>query len=398
MHRLVRILAAVVLMAGTTTLVAASPSGATGGMWAPVPTPTSGGGDVYPADVSCASAVDCMAVGTMSGSVFNETWAMRWDGSDWLPVAMPEAGAGNNFAASVSCVSSSFCVAAGYFYSGTRFETMTQHWNGTAWSIVPSPNDGAGNNQLTGVSCTSTTHCVAVGQRMSTVYVPLALVWDGTAWTSAVIPAQGSLANYLNDVDCVSATECMAVGSYSSGVGATSTLALLWNGTVWTLAPSPVFYMSTTARFRGVSCFAASGCVAVGDADPSGLVSNLAARWDGSSWTIDPALSGFSLTSPRLYRVSCLSSSECVAGGRGSNSSAYAGTIFEWDGSTWTETVVVSDPIESAEILGVACVQSDVCTAVGYQTTNQVAGALSLWLTPATPPSTPPVVPPAYTG
>jgi hypothetical protein len=73
--------------------------------------------------------------------------------------------------------------------------TLVEHWDGTAWSIVASPNSGAQNAQsfLTGAAAVGHNDVWAVGSA-SRFGSPLTLTehWDGTAWTIAPSPSPGA--------------------------------------------------------------------------------------------------------------------------------------------------------------------------------------------------------------
>jgi hypothetical protein len=110
------------------------------------------------------------------------------------------------------------CTAVGYYVNsaGTP-ETLAEHWDGTTWTIQPTPN---GEVSLSAVSCTSATACSAVGDYVSTIApgttgeLTLAEAWDGTTWTIQPTPNSTGRANsFLNGVSCTSTTKCTAVGS-----------------------------------------------------------------------------------------------------------------------------------------------------------------------------------------
>ncbi len=62
--------------------------------------------------------------------------------------------------------------------------------------------------------------------------------WNGSSWTVAPSPDPGSTANVLSGVRAVSSTSIWAVGYYSDGNG-DKTLILHWNGRTWTRVASP---------------------------------------------------------------------------------------------------------------------------------------------------------------
>jgi hypothetical protein len=137
------------------------------------------------------------------------------------------------------------------------------------WSVVPSPSRGTGNNLLDGTSCVSATACMAVGYSSASggVFRTLAESWDGTGWSVVPSPSVGAGDNILLGVSCVSATVCTVVGLTGSG-----TLIESWNGSSWSVTPSP-----GTGIFGlyGVSCVSATACTAVGRGQSQGVSKTL---------------------------------------------------------------------------------------------------------------------------
>lgn len=113
----------------------------------------------------------------------------------------------------------------------------------------------------------------------------------------------------------------MAVGSAGPAVGREAPWAARLAGGVWS---------STTVREPGrtalgtlgsVSCTAADACTAVGGDGPliggSGqfLGTSLAARWNGSTWSIEKTPDLVGSIGDLLIGVSCVSARECIAVG-----------------------------------------------------------------------------------
>src|SRR5262249_55119702 len=152
------------------------------------------------------------------------------------------------------------------------------------WSVKPSPNRGTGDSELYAVSCVSASACTAVG--FSGRYGAKTLVesWNGTRWS--VMPSPNlSKYNGLSGVSCVSATACTAVGSHGPpGAGGTNTLVESWNGPRWSVVPSPNPVAGGSVLYA-VSCVSASVCTAVGTAGGG----TLAESWNGATWSVVPS-------------------------------------------------------------------------------------------------------------
>ncbi len=295
-----------------------------GRAWLAEPAP-SHGHDSQLDDVSCATATSCLAVGTPAGA---------WTGTRWSAVPRPPAGP----LSSVSCPAPGFCQAAG---PSAGNHPVAARWNGRTWRAerVPRPAPAPQSLALAAVSCATARSCMAVGdasrgaQAMpSPMYRDATLVerWNGSRWQ--IIPSPSpTYASRLSGVSCPSPTVCVAVGSSANGGRA---LAERWNGARWTLQRTPDIGHAGYSALTAVSCATAVNCMAVGTYN-DGLF-GIAEHWDGSRWTIrrlpvPPVPPGEEpLVLPAS--VSCMSVTACVTVG-----SSNGATLAErWNGATWT--------------------------------------------------------------
>ena len=131
--------------------------------------------------------------------------------------------------------------AVGYYYNGGIYQTLVEHWNGTSWSVVSSPNPGTDDNYLSGVAAVSANDVWAVGYYDNGSGASQTLVehWNGTAWSVVPSPNAGTSYNYLNGVAAVSASDVWAVGYYGIGGSTNQTLVEHWDGTAWSVVSSP---------------------------------------------------------------------------------------------------------------------------------------------------------------
>jgi hypothetical protein len=200
--------------------------------------------------VSCVSASDCWAAGysyTNSGVTF-QTLIEHWDGAAWTIVPSANTSpAQTNVLLGVTCASGLDCWAVGYVdvdvpnVTHTSFQTLIERWDGSSWAIVSSPNTGAAqtqSNALYGVQCLSQSECWAVGYYINAdgTYQTLIERWNGTSWGIVNSPNTSSTQfNLLNSVTCASGSECWAVGYADVGVGFYQTLIERY-----TASPPPV--------------------------------------------------------------------------------------------------------------------------------------------------------------
>jgi hypothetical protein len=307
-----------------------------GASWSSAPSATVSNGGLF--GVTCVSSSDCWAVG---GSNFSSgsgplPLAEHWDGVSWTAMTTPDVpGAAGALLHSVSCASSADCWAVGQTDDDTQTSlgTLIVHWNGASWSLgTPAPS-GEPYDRLNSVDCLTGSDCWAVGEASPAQghddFLPIfpdaggdqGLIehYDGSAW--AVVPSVSEPApngDYLSAVTCVSAIDCWAAGSTtgSSGGAPTGTLAQRWNGSSWSLVPTPTSPASLGA---------------------AGI----------------------------LTSVACLSSTQCwatAAGDLGGSAFAPVPAIEAWDGSTWS---VEPSPTATAFLDNVACVRGDACWSVG---------------------------------
>jgi hypothetical protein len=295
--------------------------------WEQVAAPNAGTDDNTLFSVEVISATDAWAVGYYVNDFgVGQTLTLHWDGTTWSIVPSPNAGdLLDNLLDSVEAVSSTDVWAAGYYYNDDGIaETLTLHWDGTAWSVIPSPNTADDDyNYLYDLAVVSSTDVWAVGAYVrnlpySASYRSLVLHWDGASWTRVSSPSIGSSSNVLFSVDALAADDLWAVGSFYSSAGGQRTLTQHWDGTQWTLFPSPTegYYYTTLYSVKMVS---SDDVWAVGTTSTSaGGPQTLTVHWDGTSWKLvrSPNLSGFYSYNNVLNSVEVLGPDEAWAVGQ----------------------------------------------------------------------------------
>ncbi len=363
--------AAVVLV--SPTAVKAAPSN-----WTVTPSPSPGG----PLNaVSCNTASQCVAVGNYGSDALIESW----DGTAWSVVPSPDPSASSNQLHGVSCAGSTFCVAVGDDIVGSGVATLIESWDGTVWSVVPSPDPTSSVDILEAVSCVSAVDCMAVGT-YQTGFVSDALTesWNGSIWVVVPSPNPGSNTNGLGGVSCTGTTQCVAVGSYYTAGSVGQALAETWNGTSWSVTPTPTPGTSGIS-LSSVSCPSADYCQAVGYSTATSTEETAIESWDGSTWTVLPSPNPGTSTSSGLAGVSCAGPTACVAVGSYATPSgttttttspttsvvSTADTLIEsWDGTAWSDASSPNPSATENQLNGVACPTSDGCTAVGFDNTT----------------------------
>jgi hypothetical protein len=232
------------------------------------------------------------------------------------------------------------------------------------WSVQPTYNSPSLElTNLNSVSCTATSACEAVGDYYDGgKQLTLVEGWNGTTWSVQPSPNPNA-SNDLEAVSCTAAKACEAVGSIYNGSDSYP-LAEVWNGAVWTSQYIPNPSGSTYNELESVSCTASDACIAVGSSNIDSEWSTLAEAWNGSNWTIESTQNPGNLNF--LYGVSCTAADACVAVGASDNCSTYCGLVEVWNGTNWSDQSIPNPSgVTLAYLNGVSCTASDACEAVG---------------------------------
>ncbi len=238
--------------------------------------------------VAALAPDDVWAVGQYdpgsSGSGYH-TLAEHWDGYQWSIVATPDLGPGSAALLDIDGVSIDDVWAVGHDNNG---RLLAEHWDGDQWSRMPTPDPGVYQavNELRSVEAISSNDVWAVGYYLTAAgaWLPIALHWDGLQWTQVSVPISGGDTNLLYGVSAVSSTDVWAVGHFSDPSTGTYTLTLHWDGTKWSITPSP--NLSPNGNFLfSVEAVSANDVWAVGQYTvPNPPGPTLVMHWDGIEW------------------------------------------------------------------------------------------------------------------
>jgi hypothetical protein len=267
-------------------------------------------------------------------------------------------------------------MAVGFFQvaGNDPLQPLAERWTGSAWTIEPAPTPtGALGGELLGVSCASAASCTATGYYIEAIgsnhlNYALAEHWNGRTWSVQAGPMLPR--SQLFAVSCTSETSCTAVGRHEPVPpdGSQRTLAEHWNGSTWTVQPTPN-PANPQANLAAVACSSPANCTAVGNNLPAVAVfQTLAEHWDGSTWAIQPTpnpagVQSGSLTG--LWGVSCPTASSCTAAATFAPTNFRANAAAEyWNGTTW-RIQPTAQPAAGQHLVAVSCVSAHVCTAVG---------------------------------
>lgn len=261
--------------------------------------------------VAGRTGTDAWAVGDFVGPNDDDGQVMlaeHWNGTAWSQVPTPNVVRFDEKLNAVSPAAANDVWAVGSA-NRTGFahtDPLAAHWDGTAWTIVPTPaTTGGSKSILSGVANLGGGNAWAVGR--SAGNRALAEHWDGTAWTIVPVPDPVAPAgtvfsgSTLSGVSARAANDIWAVGSFQSAKGTainSYTLTMHWNGTAWTIVPSP--NPATPSPLNGVRQLL-NGVVALSPADAWAVGNTVdtvsgsflpdkpvALHWNGTAWSVSP--------------------------------------------------------------------------------------------------------------
>jgi hypothetical protein len=308
--------------------------------------------------VTALSSGDQWAVG--SWEKYPEAYSFHtlvehWDGSSggWSVVPSPNSLALNNYLNGVAAVGSNDAWAVGGTDSGSSYRTLVEHWDGTSWSIVSAASFPG---VLHAVAALGPDNVWAVGNEN---YPGRGLIehWNGASWTATYLrfPAQ------LRGIAAVGPKAIWAVGqryNRTNSFGDT-TLAMFFNGSSWRqiTTPNPLSRSDTDQNWlTAVSIVAAKDIWAVGRYGNHDLGPNdetLIEHWNGSRWSVVPSPSPGGSLDDDLWGVAAVGPGDVWAvGGVGSflNPEGSSPLALHWDGSSWTQAAVAAPAV--GELLG----------------------------------------------
>jgi hypothetical protein len=236
------------------------------------------------------SPTDAWGVGSFKTSDITAGNLQHWDGTSWSVSPDPPQSQ-NEILEAITAVS------ANDIWVGGCLPAFFEHYDGSQWTFVSSGTPLSGESCIYGVSGDASNDVWAVGQQG--VYT-LIEHWDGSQWQIVPSPNAGKGTDQLNGVAALASNDVWAVGfSTPSASQEMPTYSLIehWDGSTWTVVPSPNVDYDGKIRnniLQGVVALSPNDVWAYGyfEANPSGESGDLFAlvlHWDGTSWTVAPS-------------------------------------------------------------------------------------------------------------
>jgi hypothetical protein len=336
--------------------------------WQVIPSTNHGTDLTRLAGVAVVSPDDVWAVGSYNTSSTSGTYIIHWNGQAWNTVPSPNPG--NNAygigLSGVTAISANDVWAVGSYFIQTGEFEFFEHWNGTEWSFVAGPHPGI-DARLDAIFATSSSDIWAVGTYQFISTSPSRTLierYDGTSWTQVPSPNVGSNPGGLYGISALSANDAWAVGLYyDESASMLKTLALRWDGTQWSVVPTPNGG-SGGGTLYGVTAISPNNAWAVGSSNGSSTGSILIMHWDGSVWSLVPGPAGVAGVG---LAVSALAANDIWAVGGFLNSEQRTQPLtMHWDGSAWSRvSSPIPDPLLDSTLYSVDALTSNYVWAVG---------------------------------
>jgi hypothetical protein len=241
--------------------------------------------------------------------------------------------------------------------------------HGHGWTAAPPPSPGTGHNNLADVAvlpgCGAGAWAVGTAVSQGTTRT-LTEHWDGSSWTVVPSPDPGR-DSFLTSVRAASRASIWAVGFVTSG-NERKTLILHWSGTRWerVASPSP----GRDSELFGVHVASAHDAWAVGFSSSRSGDKTLILHWNGTRWTRLASPSPGRTGDDDLFSVTATSPQDAWAVGYIFRLSRIRTLILHWNGRHWAH-VASPSPGKDAELFGVAATSRNNAWAVGPATPSR---------------------------
>lgn len=300
------------------------------------PNSTSDGNELF--SVAATSRTDAWAVGYHLQVRTDDSWPLteHFDGTRWSIVVSPQPDFSELSSVREVTPTDVWAVGSVLDQAGIA-QTLTMHWDGSAWAIIPSPNVGTQSNQLNALTINSTNSVWAFGSFFDTTanaYQTLALHWNGTSWSVVPTPDVTGANNQSLGGGSLGFSDVWAVGD-EQGSSSPATLAERWNGKTWSIVRTPNIGYSI---FRSLVPITHHDTWAFGYYFNGSDFAPLAELWNGNGFSVaaTPAISGQDVV---INAGAAVSATDVWAVG---NTFVPDRTFtMNWNGSAWT---VVASP------------------------------------------------------
>ena len=236
-----------------------------------------------------------------------------------------------------------------------------------SWNVVQSPNGGnqPEGNILFATVALSSTDAWAVGVAPNTsqyLTTTLAEHWNGTQWSIVPTPPIATPTARLNSLAAVSSSDIWAAGyAEDPSCFCSETVIEHWNGDLWTRVASP--NAGLASYLNGITAVSASDIWAVGYQWISqSSWKPLLLHYDGNSWSLSRAPR---LPFGQLSAVFALAADDVWAVGWIGLIPSIQGLVLHWDGRSWRRVTFPTETGGWTVLKGISGVATTDLWAVG---------------------------------
>jgi alpha-tubulin suppressor-like RCC1 family protein len=267
---------------------------------------------------------------------------------------------------------------------------LAEHRVGGTWTQVRVPQPAGQEAILSGVDDISPGNAWAVGTSFpasnQNARVTLIEHWNGTRWS--IVPSPNPASGTPGDSDTLTSIsgtgpdDLWAAGWDSNA--ALNTIQLLfehWNGTAWTAVTSPT-PIGSFQFASGITAVSPSNVWAVGKDETRGASKTLSAHWNGTAWSIVPTpnITHAGDAQNQLTGVSSDAAGDVWASGFADNVNGQnfrVPFVLQRTGSTWVLTRVPNPGSEGSSLNGIQVLSpTDIWSAGATEQTD--GGQLAL--------------------
>jgi hypothetical protein len=335
--------------------------------------------------LASAADADGVANAAGTGSAWTARYSMDAARSIWsveATVNRKPRQVNDSYLAGVSASGPDAAWAVGTYGDHNALDhPLAEHWNGTTWSVAPVPQPTGQQATFEGVDELGPDDAWAVGTGFSggAGATPggstLIEQWNGTAWTIVPSPNAVPVVNgNSNTLDAIAGTgpdDIWAAGWYLNNDADILTMLFEhWNGTSWSLVTSPIVEDAIVTSLTAIS---SDDVWAVGSYGDDG---NMSAHWNGKKWAV--------VSTPNVSSAGEVAQNELTAVSSGGTKDVWAsGYVFNvndknvaepfvlhWTGTRWLLTMIPNVGSEGSRLRGIDLISPTDVWAVGQEQKN----------------------------
>jgi hypothetical protein len=316
----------------------------------------------------------------------------HWNGTAWAQATVPSTGYSTNSLTAVSASSTSDAWAVGRSEPERyTWYPLAMHWNGTAWSVSTSFVSALSGQLAVGVTDISPADAYAVGGGLGSAHTGLVAQWNGSTWTRVTVPLpnNNNMASNLDAISADSASDVWIVGTYLYEVNSSDyseeTYSLHWNGSAWSIVPMPLnpgTNPNVGYALDAIKANSPTDVWAVGEEYnlTTNTSSTLIEHYNGTKWSIVPSPSPGSSGVLNGVTTSNATNSVWAVGDYTPTGSSVVQTLtLNWNGNTWSTVASPNGGTGSSVLFSVATTPgAAIVQAVGYSGVYQAFNPLAM--------------------